>query len=286
MSTAKAGNLSVPKNTMKKFNSLIRGGILSAALTLATFAAGPLTPPGAPGDAPTQMPSLVEIKAAIDALAAASLNGRTAIPAQAATYTISAPGNYVLTGNITVATGDGISITASDVTLDLNGFTIKSTAATAAGAGIRTSNTSSNIRIHNGRISSGFTSPAGIATPGPGFTFGIQLDVVPGSPADSWVFEDLFITGINGNAISQTNTAAATNWSNVVARRVTVDGQSGILLVHHISSHFGKIIDCNVRTNSGLVSVAAGLVGQTIATNQSGGGTISTAPGGAFNNNP
>lgn len=269
---------------MNKTKTLIRGCILSAALTLSTFAAGPLTPPGAPGDAPAQMPSLVEIKAAIDALAAASLNGRTAIPAQAATYTISAPGNYVLTGNITVASGDGINITASNVTVDLNGFTITSTVGAAAGAGVRIGNNSRNIRIHNGSITSGFTSSAlGAPVPGSGFTFGIQLDIVPGGTADNFVFEDLFITGINGYAISQTNLAAATTWENAVARRVAVDGQGGILFVHHSVGRYGKIIDCNVKANSPAPCANAEIVGQTFSRNIGGGpgngGTVS------FNNN-
>ena len=256
---------------MNKLNTLIRGGILSAALTLATFAAGPLTPPGAPGDAPAQMPSLVEIKAAIDALAAGGgLNGRTAIPAQAATYTISAPGNYVLTGNITVASGDGINITASDVTLDLNGFTIKSTVGTAAGAGIRIGNNSRNIRIHNGSITSGFTSPGSIPTNGAGFTFGIQIDTVPGGTANNFSFENLSITGINGPAIGQTNASANTNWSDAVARRVVVDCRKGILFYSGGFGNLGKVIDCDVVSNSAEATVTAGLVGQTKARNIQG----------------
>ncbi len=42
-------------------------------------------------------------------------------------YVIGASGNYYLTGNLTVSTGDGIDVNASSVTLDLNGFTISST---------------------------------------------------------------------------------------------------------------------------------------------------------------
>ena len=254
--------------------TLILCGCLLATFSPIAQAAGPLTPPGAPGDAPAQMPSLVEIKAAIDALAGGGLNGRTAIPAQAATFTISDPGNYVLTGNITVASGDGISITASDVTVDLNGFTIKSTVAAAAGAGIRTSNTSSNIRIYNGRITSGFTytmSPP-VAIPGPGFTFGIQLGVLPGSTADNFVFEDLMITGINGYAIAQTNAGAAANWENAVARRVSVNGQGGIIFLNYSVSRRGKIIDCHIRAFSTDPCALAHIVGQTLSQNLGAGG--------------
>ena len=43
--------------------------------------------------------------------------------------TISQPGSYYLTRNLTVSSGDGINITTIGVTLDLNGFTIRSTRA-------------------------------------------------------------------------------------------------------------------------------------------------------------
>ncbi|HSP54850.1 MAG TPA: right-handed parallel beta-helix repeat-containing protein [Dehalococcoidia bacterium] len=39
-------------------------------------------------------------------------------------FTISQPGSYVLNGNLTDNSGDGITILASDVTIDLNGFTL------------------------------------------------------------------------------------------------------------------------------------------------------------------
>src|SRR3974390_2750650 len=83
------------------------------------FAQGSLTPPGAP--APT-MKSLDQIEA------------RT--PISSAPITIINPGSYYLTTNLTVATGNAISIATNDVTLDLSGWTISSTAASATGYGI------------------------------------------------------------------------------------------------------------------------------------------------------
>src|SRR5260370_6407387 len=83
------------------------------------FAQGNLAPPGAP--APT-MKSLDQIEA------------RT--PISSAPFTISAPGSYYLTKDLSVTTGNGITISADNVTLDLNGFTISSTAASATGTAI------------------------------------------------------------------------------------------------------------------------------------------------------
>ena len=82
-----------------------------------------------------------------------------------ATLVISAPGSYVLQGNVTVAAGDAIQIRADDVTLNLNGFTIASTAGTAEGCGIRlggTTATARRARLRNGRIySPGYTFESG-----------------------------------------------------------------------------------------------------------------------------
>ena len=117
--------------------------LLFAALLLPAlaFAQGALTPPGAP--APT-MKSLDQIEA------------RTPIGAvggSTASIAITQPGSYVLLGNVTVTGGNAIAISADNVTLDLNGFTLSSTSKPTSGAGIRTFGTCRGIAIHNGHIS-------------------------------------------------------------------------------------------------------------------------------------
>jgi hypothetical protein len=68
---------------------------------------------------------------------------------------ITASGSYLLTGNLTVPEGaHGISITASDVTLDLNGFVL-SGSDSGAFDGIRLNGpttTAANVEIRNGTI--------------------------------------------------------------------------------------------------------------------------------------
>ena len=124
------------------------------------FAQGSLTPPGAP--APT-MKTLAQIEP------------RT--PISSAPFTISEPGSYYLTTNLTVSGGDAITIATNNVTLDLNGFTIASTAASATGYGIFiNSSLISSLRdltILNGFIQGGVTVNGNGVYSGSGFGYGI-----------------------------------------------------------------------------------------------------------------
>jgi hypothetical protein len=63
------------------------------------------------------------------------IEARTAITGAGAVV-ISQAGSYYLTRNITVSSGDAITIGANNVTLDLNGFAISSTAPSATGRAI------------------------------------------------------------------------------------------------------------------------------------------------------
>ncbi len=127
------------------------------------FGQGALTPPAAPG--PT-MKSLDQIEA------------RT--PISAAPFTITASGSYYLTTNVTVSSGDAITISANNVTLDLNGFTISSTRPVATtDTAIQLNGARTNISIYNGHISSGVTNTAAGVFGGSGFGTGISYSTFP-----------------------------------------------------------------------------------------------------------
>jgi hypothetical protein len=168
------------KSIMKTRTQLTLGSwILLSTLLLQPprlNAQGSLTPPGAP--APT-MKTLAQVEP------------RTAITNSGA-VTISVPGSYYLTTNITVGAGDAITIATNDVTLDLNGFRIRSTAASAAGTAILLSGARTNITISNGHISSGVTNNAGTFN-GSGFSSGIYYS---GTAPDTARVKDVSVAGV------------------------------------------------------------------------------------------
>lgn len=91
-----------------------------------------------------------------------------------AAITIDVPGSYYLTQNVIVATGNAITINTSNVTLDLNGFTISSSASPASGSAVNINNGFSNITITNGNVNSGVGYSDGNYT-GTGFANGINV---------------------------------------------------------------------------------------------------------------
>jgi hypothetical protein len=67
-------------------------------------------------------------------------------------YTISAPGEYEVTGDLTVNGTDGIDVKASNVTLDLGGFSITQLGSAGTTTGVNDSS-SNNVVVENGTIS-------------------------------------------------------------------------------------------------------------------------------------
>ncbi len=178
------------------------------------FAQGDLTPPGAP--APT-MKSLDQIEA------------RTPIAGGTSTVTISQHGSYYLTGDIAVTTGNGIVISADNVTLDLNGFRVSSSAASPNGTGVflvgppagEFNLGAHDISILNGHIVGGVTYNGTSFSTGPGFQNGIAATGNPGSVRVSGVS----VMGCSGSGIN-----LGSEFSTVVDHcAVRVVGGVGIL---------------------------------------------------------
>lgn len=177
------------------------------AASAAAPAQGPLTPPGAP--APT-MKSLDQVEA------------RT--PIGAAPFTITASGSYYLTSNLTVAAGNAITISASGVTLDLNGFTITSTSPTPDGVAIEIVGGPSDLAISNGHVRSGTTYSGGVYG-GTGFNHGIAYDF---AVCKNVRVSNVTVTGVKRSGIYLTNSIL--NSANLLVENCSVRtaGEYGI----------------------------------------------------------
>jgi hypothetical protein len=194
------------------------------------FAQGSLTPPGAP--APTM-------------LTLSQIEPRT--PISSAPYTISQPGSYYLTTNITVSSGNAITIATNGVTLDLGGFSISSTAASATGTAILLNGAITNIAVENGFINSGVTNNSFFYS-GSGFANGLQAS---GSPFNVRV-KNLSVTGVLDSGIYP-----GLNSTLVESCIVNVVGGNGIAA--------GTVSDSTVL-NAGLVGIFCNLANNCYAT--------------------
>jgi hypothetical protein len=119
--------------------------LLFGLTTTLTLAQGDLNPP--PGGPTATMKALDQLEAHTP------IPKTSGSPIAGPHFIISQPGSYYLTGNVEVASGDGIVISADAVTLDLNGFSLISTtvANPASGSPIFI-NARSGIQIKNGQI--------------------------------------------------------------------------------------------------------------------------------------
>lgn len=120
--------------------------IIAAALLISpTALAGDTNPP--PGSVAPTMKTLDEAEPRIP------VNAANTPGAAGALFSISNPGSYYLTGNIDAPAGNyAIFIDASNVTLDLMGFTIDGTNAGPARDAIQGDGSVTNITIQNGNV--------------------------------------------------------------------------------------------------------------------------------------
>ncbi len=130
--------MSLPPQALNRLGWLLAGvlAIFVAASFAGIVRGGPLDPSAGPSSTLPQVESRIPIRQP------ASLG---AFP-----IVISASGSYFLTQNITSgAATNGINITASDVTLDLNGFTLSGANVSSDGIAI---NSGGNVTIINGTV--------------------------------------------------------------------------------------------------------------------------------------
>lgn len=206
------------------------------------LAQGLLTPPGPPQ---ANMISLAQLKPS-NPIDPAQFNFNYP-------YNITTPGNYHLTTNLTVTSGNAIVIAANGVTLDLNGFTISSTSSTASGSGVVLSN-AQDATIVNGHIRGGVTFSGSSFSAGPGFQYGISF--TGANPVN------IRVSGVTVSGCTLTGIELGTEFSSVVDHcMVRVVGGEGI--------HAGVVENCTAfRCGSNAINsvTAANCYGLTTNT--------------------
>ena len=240
-------------------------------------AQGPLTPPGAP--APTM-------------LTLSQVEPRTPITNTTA-VTISTPGSYYLTANISITNGSAITITANQVTLDLNGFTLSSTEASPTGTGILLAGGNVNITILNGHIKGGVTYSGGNYT-GSGFANGIYYSGfipanirVSGVSVSGCLLYGIYL-GTGNSTVVESCTAQTIGsygiYANSVARSSAV--QCGIVAVFastasdcYASGTGGQVLVANIANNCiGFCTTASGTGMQASTANNCFGQSSGSGP--------
>lgn len=233
--------------------------IVSAAPSLA----GPLNPPAGPV-APTAKP-LAEIEPRIAINDANTPGDNDATPSR---FKITQSGSYYLTGNITGVSGkSGIEISASRVTIDLNGFSVIGVAGSLSGITTDNFSTRNNIIVRNGVVSSWGGDGVHLATLNPA----------------SYIIEDLTVignddNGIFANAAVIRNCHIALNTNDGITAASTVigcvardNGRQGIQVANG-----GTITDCSAFENGtyGFYAGNGSTVTDSSACNNIGTGII------------
>lgn len=200
-------------------------GLAGVGVLASLAKGGPLSPPGGPVGSTGR--TLDEI---YNKIPSGLSDGRTLLAGGTINHAINASGSYVLGGNMTGT----ITINASGVTVDLNGFSVNAPTP-GSGNGVLVSGTLSRVVIRNG-ILSGFN--AGVA---------LALD------ANSIIVEDLLIRESRQYGVLANSAASR----NITVRRCTVSetgansaSSTGSFSIHAISlTGSGHVIeDCVVQT--------------------------------------
>ncbi len=160
----------------------------------AAFAQGALTPPGAPAP----------MFKTLDQIEARKPLGTPNV-VTTSTVVISEPGSYVLVGPITTTDADGIRIEADNVNLDLNGFTISSSASSGFQAGVKILGSGlggGNVKIQNGMIRGSFRVDSAGLTTGGGFYSGIYAEIEQGHALS---VSHVSVVGVRGYGIRLTD---------------------------------------------------------------------------------
>lgn len=211
--------------------------ILALLTAPSLFAQGSLTPPGAPS--PT-MRSLDQLDASLVQIAAKSepriaINTVNTPGNSTALFVISSPGSYYLAGNVAGVAGKaGILISTSDVSIDLQGFTLAGVPGATSGISF---NDRDRVSVRNGNVN---TWPSG----------GIR-----GDGGDAARIEQVNAERNNGTSIAVGPQAVV---NRCIARDNLGTATDGILVGD------GSIVTQSIATGNGRNGISATTTGNLI----------------------
>jgi hypothetical protein len=162
------------------------------------------------------------------------INQATVTAAGGFPYVISVPGSYKLSGNLQVTGGvDGIQIASSNVTLDLNGFSISSVDGSSSHTLVRAVGAIMGVTVRNGILSA---------------TSNIELNFF--SSAGGTVLEDLTLLHLSGGGNVFLGSSIVRRVSSSTAIQVTCPA----LVVDSIAAFFHSITTSSTACTYGFIS--------------------------------
>lgn len=214
--------------------------------------AGDVTPPAGPVGGTMKTLDEVEARIPVDASTAPGDAGRE--------FWITQPGSYYLTGDITTSRPTGIQISVSNVTLDLNGFTISGGGVSDTGIYLGGSSTITNVTIRNGGLRSFKTGIDAFNGLDCRFEGLVVLDTGFLDPTPSGI-----AIGVRGAIISHC-VASGNDGSGIVA-------SEGSIVVHCIAN---RNAGTGIDIDAGLVSDCAAIGNATNVAATSGATVVNT----------
>lgn len=169
-------------------------------------------------------------------------------PISALPYTISSPGSYYVTGNLTGTSGqNGITIAANDVTLDLRGFTLQGVPGSGSGVKLQTPTFWRAITVRNGTAR------------GWGDT-GVHAQFVNGGVFDALNAEENALWGIIvGDGAVLSHCSATNNGTGISASKATIVGCAANNNVYHGFQISATVLTDCIATYNGNQGVDASI---------------------------